>query len=353
MNVITLPKRYPDWLSGDTKSTLEKIYYALTTRFLTRFTKQNLFDKGFAWKKQMLEELEKLHIEKPIDVLVVTGAPFSLLYYGAEFKLKHPEVIYICDLRDPWTWCHYYGIPTLSKKKKKFQEFSERKSLEGCDLFCVTTEHMGNHLKEKYPDLSEKIYELPHAFDVEKFPANNTEVKREGLIYGGTMYPGIGEYLSKVAEVIKRNPDIDFNWNIYTGHNSYPIESMFEKGKVHVSDFIPEEKLFIEIRKSAAYLAIYPIGDKDVISTKFFEIILMETPILYIGEEGEVGRFVRENRIGVHITPDKIEEELPKYLKLGIPFEKDYFDVSQYSFSNVTDEFLKVIKAKKNSNNKP
>lgn len=348
IDVRVLPKCYPEWLSGFTKSLREKLLYMVYTRVVSPITKQNLFDRGFAWKKPMLNELEQIHRKKPIDVLVVTGAPFSLLYYGSLFKICHKEIQYVTDLRDPWTWGSYYGMPTLSKSKKKFQELSECKTIEACDMVCYPTENMGDVLKEKYPGFLSKFYLLPHAYDPDKFPNINTKENREGFIYGGTLYDGIEEYIKQLAEIVKANPDSGFKWDIYTG-TKYPlINSEFANGSIQKLSFITEEQLFQKISKSAAYLAFFPKTDKDLISTKFFEIIYTQTPIVYIGEEGDVGRFIRENRVGVHILPENMKNELPKYLNGNVPFEKDYFDVLQYTFSSVTDKFLIALKNFKN-----
>lgn len=111
---------------------------------------------------------------------------------------------------------------------------------------------------------------------------------------------------------------------------------------------IPEDQLFQKIVKSSAYLAFFPVTDKDLISTKFFEIIYTQTPIVYIGEEGDVGKFIRENRLGVHILPENMARELPNYLNGKVPFELGYFDVNQYTFSAVTEKFLQVLKEYKN-----
>lgn len=343
VKVRVLPKRYPDWLSGFTKSFYEKMLYKIYIRLLSRFTKQNFFDKGYAWKKNMLNELENIHIKTPIDILVVTGAPFSLLYYGSLFKMRHKEVQYVGDLRDPWTWGSYYGIPNLSKTKKKYQELSEYKSIEACDMVCYPTEHMGNFLKTKYPSFTSKFYILPHAYDPEKFPETKTRNTREGFIYGGTLYDGIEGYLRKLAAIVEANPGSDFKWDIYTGTNYPLIDGGFANGKVRKHAFVNEEQLFRKIANSAAYLAFFPETDKDLISTKFFEIIYTETPILYIGEEGDVGKFIRQNRLGVHILPENMERDLIKYLNGNVPFEKEYFNVSQYTFSSVTDFFLQEL----------
>jgi glycosyltransferase involved in cell wall biosynthesis len=346
INVKCLPKRYPDWLSGITKTFIEKFLYLFFTRVLSPFTKQNFYDKGFAWKKLMVKELEVIHQSKKIDVLIVSGAPFSLLYYGALFKKLHNEIVYISDFRDPWTWGSYYGIPNLSQIKKNFQLHSEYETLKESDIICAPTSNMIAVLKDKYSIFASKLYLLTHAYDPEKFSTINENGKREGFIYGGTLYNGIEEYIKSLSKIIKTYPNSGFKWDIYTGTIHPLIKTNFESGIINLHNFIPEEQLFQCISKSSAYLAFFPITDKDLVSTKFFEIIYTGTPILYIGEEGEVSKFIKENKVGIHILPSNMEAELPKYLNGIIPFEKGYFDVSKYSFSNVTDNFINKIKIK-------
>ncbi len=343
IDVKVLSKCYPDWLSGVTKSLREKFLYLFYTRILSRLTKQNYFDTGYAWKETMLDALERIHLNKPIQVLVVTGAPFSLLYYGAEFKMRHKEIQYVGDLRDPWTWGSYYGIPTLSPRKRKFQERSEYKAMEACNMVCYPTQHMGSVLKEKYPHFSSKLYLLPHAFDPDKFPETTKEEIRDGFIYGGTLYNGIEDYIKRIEKILDASPNSDFKWDIYTGTNYPLIHDNFAHGRIRKHTFVREEQLFKQIKRSLAYLVLFPETDKDLISTKFFEIIYTGTPILYIGEEGDVGRFITENRIGIHILPKNIERDFPKYLGGNVPFENGYFNVMQYTFSNVTENFLREL----------
>lgn len=346
IDVHVLPKHYPDWLSGVTRSFKEKVFYFIYTKIFSSFSKQNYFDRGYAWKKPMLSELERIQSVKPIDVLVVTGAPFSLLYYGAEFKLKYKKVKYVGDLRDPWTWGTYYGYPNLTASKKKFQQQCESTVIDVCDMVCFPTEHMGNILKGKYPNSGSKLYLLPHAYDPEKFPNESETNERSGFIYGGTLYDGIEEYVKKLIEIVKKNPESGFIWDVYSATN-YPLLS--DKNpivSIKKHPLIPEELLFKKIRSAKAYLAFFPFSDKDLVSTKFFEIVYTKTPILYIGEEGDVAKFIRENRLGVHVLPENMEKELPIYLNGNIPFEEGFFDVTQFTFSNVTDNFLKALNSK-------
>lgn len=345
-----LPKRYPKWLSGYTKSFSEKLRYFFATRIGTHFIKHNIFDTAFAWKRQMLRALEDIHRSKKIDVLVATGAPFSVLYFASEFKKKYNEILYVSDLRDPWTLGNYYGLPDLPLYKKNYQKHMEFKTMEFSDLICYSSQSIGDFLKNQYPVFTDKMLLLPHAYDPDKFPKNMNEGKREGFIYGGSLYPGIEGYLNEIISVLKSNPESGFKWKIYTG-TPYPLldDALFTSQSIVKHHFVPEEQLFKEIMSSSAYLVLFPPSDKDIISTKFFEIIYANTPILYIGEDGELGKFISENRVGVHILPENIKSELPKYLNGDVPFEHGYFDVTQYSFSSVTESFLKVLKDIKTS----
>lgn len=349
VDFMLLPKKYPHWLTGYTKSFAEKLLYFFSTRLLAPLTKKNLFDRGFVWQRTMLKALENLHGKRPIDVLVVTGAPYSLLYYGSLFKMRHKEILFVGDLRDPWTWGSYYGFSDLALHKKKYQEKQERITLEFCDAMCYTTQHIGDFLKKKYPEFRSKLHLIPHAYDPDKFMNITTSTKRQGFIYGGSLYPGIENYLRRFANILKANPGCGFKWDIYTGTHYPLINSIFETENVKLHPLIPEEQLFQHIANSAAYLVFFPITDKDLISTKFFEIIRTGTPIVYIGEEGEVGRMVRQNNLGIHILPSDMESQLPKYLNGQVPFKDGSFNISQYSFPAVTESFLKLLEPNTNS----
>lgn len=343
-----LPKYYPVWLEGHAKTLFEKIAYKLCVSVLSKFIKNNIFDRGVAWKKPLIATLNKINKSKPIDVLIVSGAPFSLLYYASKFKLENKNVVYIADIRDPWTWGNLFGIPNMSAQKKQFQEYMELTAIKTCDMFVYPTKNMGDFLLQKYKDYTDKFYLLPHAYEPDKFKNIVKTNPKKGFIYGGTLYSAIDDYIKDLEVIVNQNLDTTFNWEIYTS-TEYPlISSGFANGRIKVYGLIPETELFQKIANAKAYLAFFPPSDKDLISTKFFEIVYIGTPIIYVGEEGEVARFIRENKLGVHILPKNLMDELPKYIDGEIPVENNSFDVTKYSFTNVTKEFLKILQHKFN-----
>jgi len=343
IQIITLPKYYPEFLKGQTKNFIEKILYFIITRIISPVIKYNIFDWGLFWKNPLLNILNKLHKKQPIDVLIITGAPFSLLYYGTFFKRIHKDIFYVIDLRDPWTNGENYGFKTMNSKKREFQEFQEKESVQYADLVCVPADIMKKYFIEKYPECSQKIYLLPHAFEPENFNLTSNLKIENRFIYGGTLYNDIEEELIKVINVIEKNAPKDFKWEIYSNTPYKLLENIPSGGKVMKHSFIPENELFSKISSSKAYLMIYPETDKDFISTKFFEIIYAKTPIIFIGKNGEISEFIKKNKLGVHISPESIEKELPTYLSGDIKFEGHSFDISQYYFLNVTKSFLEKI----------
>ena len=348
LEVTVLLRRYPDWLSGQTRHIGEKLAYHLLTRVASRFLPQNWFDKGLAWKSEMLGALEAIHGQKPIDVLVVTGAPFSTLAWGAAFKIKYPKIRYVADMRDPWTWGHGYGMPGLNPKQKAYQAAQERLAVESCDLLCFPAPVMGEVLAAKYPQARAKMHMLPHAYDPDKFPATDATGARQGFIYGGTLYNGMEPWFRDLAEILREHPQCGFHWDIYSG-TAYPlISELFPQGQVSLKAPVSEEMLFAQITRARAYMLFFPERYKDFISTKFYEVVYTGTPFVYIGYPGEVSRFITENRLGVHILPEEMRERLPAFLNGDIPFEPGFFPIEKYSFPVVTQEFLQALSSVEN-----
>ena len=65
--------------------------------------------------------LSILILEEKINIIIVSGAPFTLLYYSTLLKKKF-SIKLISDIRDPWTWGSGYGMTLLTKPRKKKEE---------------------------------------------------------------------------------------------------------------------------------------------------------------------------------------------------------------------------------------
>ncbi len=346
MAVHILPRKYPVWLEGNAKNFTEKLLYHFSVRILSPLVSLNWFDKGSFWGKAMHSKLEALHAETPVDHLVVTGAPFSCLYYGSEFRKKHPEIHYTADFRDPWTWGHGYGMPSLSHRQKAEQERQEKAVMETADLITYPAESMGRHLAMQYPQQAGKCYTLSHAYDPADFPAAETKKERNGLIYGGTVYDGLEAWFNELENLLKKHPSLPFRWDIYTGSTRWKSD-IGRRGiaeQVHIHGQIPAPELFRRMQEAKFYLVFFPPRYRDFISTKFFEVFYSGTPVIYVGAAGEVSAFIEQHGLGIHIEPGYMEERLVPLLegREQVPQSRD-FDIGAYSFEAVTRRWLQEL----------
>jgi glycosyltransferase involved in cell wall biosynthesis len=349
IQVKQLPQCYPSWLSGRSSTLLGKMCYAFTTRILARFGKRNWFDKGLFWKRLLLSHLESVNKEKPIDVLVVSGAPFSTLYYGALFKKAHPGLTYVADFRDPWTWGLGYGMSIITPNQKAEQVRMELEVVQSADMLVCPAEIMVKHLKTVYPQHADKVQLLPHAFDERDFnQVHKISERGDGrIVYGGTLYDGLHPFFEELSAVLVKHPALVFDWHIFSGSSkTYPLSgSVSSVQMVHYHRSVPPTELFCQMAGASWYLVFFPEQYKDFLSTKFYEIFYLGIPVIYVGYDGAVSRFITDHGLGVHILPGEMELKLPALLTEGFkkPVDAKPYDLHRFSFTSVTEVFLKNL----------
>lgn len=340
---------YPKVIGSIPESIIEKIKYKFALAFVRLLSKGNYYDRSVFLKKQFLNRSGTLIKKHNIDKVIVTAAPFRLLYFGVLLKQLF-NIKLVADVRDPWTWGDGYGMKLLSNKRKEKELFFEREVLENADAVTVPVSPMLKHLQKSYPAQESKIKLLPHAYDLDDFDSediiqNNTD--EFNLIYGGTIYRGLENEYEALYELCKLHSGVDFKIQIHA--NKFQYLSIKKKDEIKknliISPYISPNDLMAKIKGADAYLLIFPDEVKDFITTKFYEIIQCRTPIIFIGATGEVSQFITLNNLGVHIEPKNIKSQLLEIIskKSEINYNVD-FPVEQYSFNTVTKTLIEYLK---------
>lgn len=338
-----LPSLYPKVLLQRPTGIVEKIAYHFWVFILRVFSKGTIYDRGIFWKKKMMAEACGLIRKYSIKNVIVSGAPFRTAYYAIGLKEKFPHINIISDLRDPWTWGSGYGYSVLSPARKAFEAKMEAKVIEKSDIITVPVTIMADHLKSTYSSFANKISVLPHAFDEdEALPLSKEPNDKIRMIYYGNLYDGIGEYVTELCNALKKCPD-NFTIDIYSESRRYS-DNFAKAGLdkiVKYHDPIPSKFLFNKMASYNYVLMIYPDYARNFHSTKFYEVINMRTPIIYIGKEGLNTQFIEQNRLGLTILPEKIEKEMKALLEARSSINYNFdFDVSIYSFQKVTAKLI-------------
>ncbi len=342
---------YPDILNQRPRSLIDHIRYKFSLLFLKIFTDNNYYDKTNLIKNHFLKRASKIISQENINTLIISGAPFSLLYYGTILK-RNFQLNLVSDLRDPWTWGNGYGMSLLAKNRKLKEYFFENQVLKYSDLITVPVYPMYHHLVESYNIKKDKIKILPHGYDNSDFNKINFNYRRPNknlkIIYGGTIYANLDHSFNSFYKTIKDNLNSDFTFEFYTNDIKYFSKSEINElqEKVLINKLIPMNEFMKKVYLADFFLLIYPDDVKDFLSSKFYEIIFCKTPIIFVGSSGLVSNFIVENNLGIHIFPTEIESTLGNILKSGLIKNFNYnqnFNVDNFSFLRISNSLHKLL----------
>ena len=341
IKVYELASSYPLVLTQQPQTILEKVKYHLALLKVNLFSKGTPYDKSIFWNKNMLEKSEELVSKHSIKNVIVSCAPFSSSYHVLQLKEKFQKLNLIVDFRDPWTWGTGYGFSVLEEKRLNHEKHMEREVIKKVDLVLVPVDIMKSHLKNNYSNYSSKIKLLPHAFDKDeillKSKVGNDKIIK--IIFFGSLYKGIEEYIIELAkQLVRFNGRLELI--IYSDSKAY-IE-IFEKyelinSTVFYKNPLPTKALFTEISSANYVLLIHPNYGIDNISTKFYEIIYSQTPILYIGGKGITSSFLEDNKVGYTFDLETIKINFSNIISGELPYTYNLnFQINEFSFENQT-----------------
>jgi glycosyltransferase involved in cell wall biosynthesis len=340
-----VPKKYPQALNRVPKSFLDKIGYRLSLFILKLFTQGNYYDRGVFWEKHF--EYIYAYLQKnSIRNLIVTGGPFSLLYYAAKLKMRNPEINYVADIRDEWGANEFYGFGLLSENRKT-EEFKRLKfTLQHADRVLVPYPYMKEKYTQKVPDSANKIKILPHGVDAVFFRNKKIAQKHDtiNLVNFGSIHSGQEEAMTNLASVLGKIP---VHIQFYTHEKKY--EYIFRSAniipnRVIYHNPVEEKKVAEKLSESDAALLFIPNHFKDSISTKFMEIIATRTPIVAIGIEGEASEFIIKNKLGILIPySDICFRMINLKAELDSLNYNDSFDTLPYHFSNQAKQVINIL----------
>ena len=324
-----LPQCYPTVLFKRPLTRLvDKVMYRVWNLVLPLLVKGNWFDKAVFWKRPFLDKACALIDQHGNRDVLITGAPFRLLYFGVLLKQRRP-INLVCDLRDTWTWQDGYGGALLNAERKATERRLEEAVMAGSDR--ITTPHPAvvEHLTRTYPQHAGKVHLLGHAIDPDELgpprPEPSPALRR--LIYAGSLYGAqeADRYFDRVIAAFVRLRDTapeafaDASLDLYiTGHGTEnhrrTVEARGLQQHIRFHAPLPAKAIFPRIAAADAVLLFIPSMNRDVLGTKFTEVFHLRRPVIHVGDAGLVSRHIEENRLGVSIRVDELAHELPRLM---------------------------------------
>lgn len=335
-----LKSNYPRVLEEYPKNIWEKALYKIYIFLFKIITNSNYNDRGLFLKNVLLEKIKETIKKYNISNVVVTGAPFSFLYYGSILKEQYKHINYIADIRDSWIKGNYFGFDRLSENRKIEEKNRLKKVLNTADHIFVPYPV----LVEEYTVLGKKnnVGLLPHAIDLDYLKLREAASEDECVLVNfGSQYAELDETMKSISAGIK---DTTMKIKFYTDDRKY--DDCFSANVYNV-DFLQPIKysaMFEILSSSNASLLFVNRHIKDFLSTKYIECIAARIPIVLVGTKGFVSEFIEKNRLGIFIEDSKVKTEFAKIPeKLKKLDYNNYFDITPFTFEGQAEEIIKLL----------
>jgi glycosyltransferase involved in cell wall biosynthesis len=339
IHVHRLDPKYPLILLTTPKGIFQKISYRYQRKRLLSMARGSIYDKALFWKEQLEKKAVEIIEKNNVKVVIATGAPFRINYYACQLKKKFPDLKLINDFRDPWTWGVSYGFKDMDPVRRQFEEWMQTETIKESDIVTVPVGAMCAHLKHIYPYFNSKIELLAHGYDAEEFDLSSDATGNK-ILYYGTLYPNQKDRFNALAIALAFSGE--FSLDIFSDTKRY--KTCFENfgSAQHVTYHAPVKprELFKQLAQSRTVLIMQPDNAKDYITTKIYEIVHAQRPIIYIGKKGELWNFISENKLGVCYDPSEIIGNFLSDAMKKVSAMEVTFDVSKYDFKTLTEQLL-------------
>lgn len=353
LTTYSLPRTYPAVVDRGPQSFIEKLYYRIALCRLKTIEKGTIYDRAIGWRQPLTRQLERLLQTTNTKNVLVTGAPFNLMFYAAEVLLKHPEIRLIVDYRDPWITAENYGMATLSAKRKAIEIRKQERVFDVADFVLTPSDSMTQTAASFALERHKTTFRtLRHFFDEDDVLNSKSEVNDDKIkiVYGGALYLGLEKHLQTLAEgvrLLKQKERALFERleiTFYTPHHRFA--SIFSDLVSTVKFNQPIGKHFFhKVQASNAVFLFLAEHNKDFFTTKFYELLPYHKPMIFFGAEGKTSHAIQSMQLGhVHtkpldfvnsiITLSEQQEEIPRTI-----------DLTEFTLDYRADELIQFLKS--------
>ncbi|MCO6466056.1 MAG: glycosyltransferase [Bradyrhizobiaceae bacterium] len=167
------------------------------------------------WAQKAMALAREVIAQHPIDVIFVSGPPFSIVMAGAQLSAE-TGIPFVADYRDLWYGNQFHSYPTLWHKHRHTQY--EHQTLARASRITVTNRRMKEYLINtyKYLDFRDVVI-IPHGWDANDFPADYRPAIQHNrsdapfkLTFTGTFYDVVTPVpmFKAIRKLRKERPDM-------------------------------------------------------------------------------------------------------------------------------------------------
>ncbi|MFT7612539.1 MAG: glycosyltransferase involved in cell wall biosynthesis [Parvicellaceae bacterium] len=346
---------YPQVLNKSNLSFTDKIKYKIALNKVSKYL-GNFYDPTCTFDSKLTLHVEAIIQDESIDAVIVSGYPFHWQEIISGIITKFPEVAFVADFRDLWLNNKIgYGYSSLTTDRYQYEALSQKNVIEKFDLIFSVSEQMNDYFETQIDDVDPgKFHEVTNGFDADDIIKTdlvdelNDNVVR--FVFAGNLYNGLDYILPEFVSAIEKISQLkkgQFEFRFYGSAPSYFIESIKEIDEIKFFGTVSLDHVHKEIR-NGDYAMLFLT--KDVLfskSTKFYEYVSHEKPIVVFSDPGETGAYVEDEGIGFHCETGTVFETLSAKLdNRDIETYYSNFNSSQFDIANITRQIESILDLK-------
>lgn len=265
------------------------------------------------WTPNLVSKITNLNSTHDYDAIWQTAGPFMPLA-SVPVVARRIDAPVVVDFRDSWTLMPYK--PELTLFGRLYYALSHRiepRVLNAAAAVTTATEGMTSAYESEYPRIAERFATIPNGYDPDDFPDVDAMTDSDAfrIVYAGKFgwYRDVEPFLRALAELATEY-DVEF---VHAGREEPEVVETARKfgieSAVECIGYVERAELTRRIRGADLGLAISGGSDQEM-TTKIFDYIACETPILACGpESGSMANVVRRFENGV-VAPNTTTEIL-------------------------------------------
>ena len=296
------------------KGILNSIWLWILKKWHGVFTPGNPIDDCRFAGLAISQKLESIHQKKPIDLLFVSCAPFSLSVYASEFKEENPEIQLWCDFRDPWKNAVNYGLQLLNERQRTTEQHFQKEVGMKSDFVSAPYQAILDEFKDEETQ-AQKIL-IPHFTDRSITSMAQTPVSdKPTFTYAGNLYDGSMPYIKIALKALNSLPSEQQPLLHFIGHFTEDTQKEMVK-EYNGIRFSPWQEQGIDqyLQSSDGLIILLSKDNQNFHTTKFFDFLPLSKPYFYIGPKGDVFKTIEDHHLGCSLeqyTPDALKNHQP------------------------------------------
>jgi len=354
--VKRLPINYPKALIKFPTSFFGRINYKISKICVQLLSTGNYYDKAIFWENQLLKEAKKIIELNDIKNVIVSGAPFHLMYHSIKLKDWNSNLNLIVDYRDLWTDdLSMSALSSMSQKRLKEESKMELEVLNKADCVITVSDFITKKIQHKAN--IKKVATIINGFDEHDFDSikdNNISNDVLNFIFTGSLYKNIDSVFIPFCEAVQKirvnEPDLycKLKFDFY-GSSDFSNIELVKRMKldcIHFHSTIPLNHVFEKISKADYCMLFLNDTYSFSLSTKFCEYIGLRKSIVLFSKEGDASNFITSSKFGFWINPESTYDDLINLIKSKnkVLIDQNFeLNREKYSLKNITKELKESV----------